>query len=181
LTQAVEIFFDLARLRRSPADLPTSQPLLMATLVAYVILGVVLFMIAPPKFGHAVVFVALELGISLLGLAIFLRLARHPERYLQTATASLGATLGLAPVLLIAAWLVRSQQQNEAALSMVTALRLGIELYAYVVLIRIVKLATEWPWVAAIGAVFTLDLLTFMAVVTLYPEAMPAPAPAPAA
>ena len=84
-------FLELCLLRRAPQDLPASSTLLglilTLNLVASLLVGLAADLSAPVALGQGVADAFLTLGL----LHLALHLTRHPARFLQLATALLGA------------------------------------------------------------------------------------------
>ena len=92
----LKVFLDIVLWRRGPQDLPASRLLLALTALAYVCVSALQLAALNERGSAWFVFVVLD-PILTSGTYLLLKLFRHPERFLQTATAVLGtgALLGL--------------------------------------------------------------------------------------
>ena len=99
-------FVELCLLRRGPQDLPASSTLLglilAINLVASLLVGLAADLSAPIALGQGLADALLTLGL----LHLALRLTRHPARFVQLATALLGAgallsLVAVAPLVLL--------------------------------------------------------------------------------
>lgn len=154
--QLLKVLLDIVLWRRGPQDLPASALLLALTVAAYVGVSVVQLALLeePPGAWTLLVF-----GDPLLlgaGTWLVLRLFRHPERFLQAATAvfGTGALLGLAlylPVQVLLAGAPATTMGGVVALGMVVVFAL--------VTGRILKLATETSLVTGVAMALTYFLL----------------------
>ena len=99
-------FVELCLLRRGPQDLPASSTLLglilAINLVASLLVGLAADLSAPIALGQGLADALLTLGL----LHLALRLTRHPARFVQLATALLGAgallsLVAVAPLMLL--------------------------------------------------------------------------------
>ncbi len=102
----IRFFVELCLLRRAPQDLPGSSALLglilVVNLVASWLVGLAADLSAPVALGQGLADALLSLGLLHLGLS----LTRRPARFLQLATALLGAgallsLVAVAPLLLL--------------------------------------------------------------------------------
>ena len=102
----IRFFLELCLLRRVPQDLPASSTLLglvlAINLVASLLVGLAADLSAPIALGQGLADALLTLGL----LHLALRLTRHPARFVQLATALLGAgallsLVAVAPLMLL--------------------------------------------------------------------------------
>ncbi|MEO8306739.1 MAG: hypothetical protein ABI616_01695 [Pseudomonadota bacterium] len=168
------LFADIARLRRGPEDLPVSTTLLLLTAIAYAALDALLLSLAPGLPGNPVLLIAIDIGVTLAWYAMLLRIARKPERYLQTVTAVLGFQLVLAPVLIASGWLFLKYQADTTWQLPVAMVRLVIEVWALIVLSRILRSATGWPAFGCVALSIGQELVTLLLVSAAVPGAAPA-------
>ncbi|MBK1644676.1 hypothetical protein CKO25_08435 [Thiocapsa imhoffii] len=90
--QALILFFaELCALRKTPQDLPASNVLFGLVVLAAVVVGVVIGLVAGLSFGVSSLHTVVELALTLMALSLALRLVGKPSRFLQAATALLGA------------------------------------------------------------------------------------------
>ena len=175
MKELFRLYTQIALLRRGPQDLPASVLLLVLTIVGYLAINLLMNGLAPPPEPAAAARAAdsgarsfpiqllLDTAFTLVWYAVLLRLARRPERTLQTSTAVFGFQIVLTPLLFIASWLwVRFAQDP--------ALKVPTQLFGILVLLwiiaansHIVKAALEWSG----GASVALVILQFLASVLL--------------
>ena len=143
--------------------------LLLVTLVCYAVLDALLLSIAPNLPGDHVVLIGIDIGVTLFWYWILLRIARKPERYLQTVTGILGFQLVLAPVLIASGWAFLKYQADPTWQFPVALLRLVVEVWALIVLSRILRSATGWPMVGCVALSIAQELITLMLVSAVVP------------
>ena len=161
------VVVDIVLLRRGPEHLPAS-PALLGCLVVLSIIGTGLMSLVMPvsmpvALGQGIV----EAVVVLLWFRTALKAAGKQERFLQTMTAMFAVEVLLRPIV-IPLWgalapFVSKPDPNTpppAALFLVT---MFIGVWAFVVYVRIVRLAFEWPWFLA----FLLLVGQFCAVVVV--------------
>jgi hypothetical protein len=166
------LFADIARLRRGPEDLPASSTLLLVTMIGYAALDALLLSVAPDLAGNPAVLIGIDIGVTLLWYAVLLRIAGKPERYVQTVTAILGFQLVLAPVLIASGWLFLKYQADTTWQLPVAMLRLAVEVWALIVLSRILRSATGWPMFGCVALSIAQELMTLLLVSSLVPGAI---------
>lgn len=143
MLQFLKAFLDIVLWRRGPQDLPASTVLLVLVTAAYVAVSVIQLAMLHEIGSVWFVFVVLDPALLIGGTWLLLRLYRHPERFVQTATAVLGtgALLGLV-VYLPLQWLLQVAGAGpESTFAGMAALALVV-MFALVTG-RILKLAME--------------------------------------
>ena len=111
----------------------------------------------------------------LLWIWLVVRLAHHPERFLQTTTAVFGFQLVLAPLFTLGMALflkVRGDPSWELPASL---LIMALGIWALVVNARILQSATQWPVFACAALVLAQALAARGVLLALFPEAASAP------
>jgi hypothetical protein len=154
--QLLKVLLDIVLWRRGPQDLPASPLLLALAVVAYVGVSLVQLSLLDEPPGAWTLFVFGDPLLLGAGTWLVLRLFRHPERFLQTATAvfGTGALLGIAlylPVQVLLAGAAESTAGLVVAFGLVAVFAL--------VTGRILKLATETSLVTGIAIALTYFLL----------------------
>ena len=91
MLKLLNFFFDLCLLRRAPQDLPASQSLLLVVLGVNALAGILLGMQTWAGAGVAFAATALDIGVLLGLLWAVLRVRGLTPRFVQSATALLGA------------------------------------------------------------------------------------------
>lgn len=166
------LFVDIARLRRGPEDLPASTNLLLLTMIGYAVVDALLLSVAPDLPGNSALLIGIDLGVTLAWYTIVLRIAGKPERFLQTVTATFGFQLVLAPLLIASGWLYLNYQKDPTWQLPVAFLRLVIEVWALIVLARILRSATGWPMFGCVGLSIAQELITLLLVAAFVPGAV---------
>jgi hypothetical protein len=175
----LDAFIGILRMRKGPEDVPASVALLAATLAGGVLLRVLLLVAIPAEtHGNPLVTMALEIGISLLSMVLMLRAAGHSPRFLQTTTAVFGCQLVLAPALFAGRWMQVTYGQQPGMELPSMFLSAVIAVWLLVVMARILRSATEWPLVSCVFAIFAVEALTLLAVISIYPLPQGAVTPA---
>ncbi len=159
-------------MKRGPEDLPASTGLLAMIVLASIVPDVLLLSILPTPFeGSAAALIGVGIGVTLLWSAFVLRVAGKPERYVQTLTAIFGFQLVMAPVLVFSGWFIVAYNADPTWQTPAVALRLVVEVWALVVMARILRSATEWPMFACVLLAITNELLAFLIITTMFPAA----------
>jgi hypothetical protein len=171
LSGILQVLVDITRMKRGPEDLPVSTGLLAMLVVASIVADVVLLNILPkPLEGNAAVLIAIGVGVMFGWTMLVLRVAGKPERYIQTMTAIFGFQLVMAPILIFSGWFMVTYQADPAWQAPAVGLRLIVEIWALVVLARILRSATEWPMFACVMLAITTELLAYMIIISLFPQ-----------
>ncbi len=182
LNDSLRLFADIARFRKGPEDVPVSGTLLGTVVLADAILSGLSMALLPTQLeGSPALIIGLSIAITLLYLKLVLALARHPERFTQTATAIFGYQIVMMPAILATGWLFLTAGQNPSWQAPVIMLRLVVEVWALAVAARILRAATGWPMAACVALAIAGELLTYLALAPFVPQLDPAAAPAPAA
>ena len=159
MLQFLKVFLDIVLWRRGPQDLPASALLLLLVTALYVAVSVTQLLLLHEVGRVWFVFVVLDPALLLGGTWLLLRLFKHPERFLQTATAVLGtgALLGVV-VYLPLQWLLDSVGATpESTLAGIAALALVV-MFALVTG-RILKLAMDSSLFTGVAISLTYFLL----------------------
>jgi hypothetical protein len=159
LLQFLKVFLDIVLWRRGPQDLPASPLLLGLSAVAYVVVSVVQLALLDEPAAAWIVFVALDPLLLVAGTWLLLRLFDRRERFVQTATAVLGAGALLGVLLFLPVqWLLATLAvRPESTAAGLVALALVI-VFALVTG-RILKLATDSNLFTGVALALTYFLL----------------------
>src|SRR5256714_13096653 len=158
MKELIQLFAQIALLRRGPQDLPASTRLLALTVSAYLGVNLVVSSVLPPvKSWPAQVLV--DTLFTLAWYVALLKLLGRSERILQTATAVFGLQGLLSPLLIASDWLML--RFGEDALWQVPVACAGLLLIIWLVAAssQIVKAALEWSAPASVVLVI-LQILT---------------------
>ncbi len=158
-----------------------SASLLVTTLIAYSALSLALTLLLPDPPGRVVAQLFVDTALALLWIAVVLRIARKPERFLQTATAVFGFQLVVAPVFMAGQALLGTYGEDPTWHVPVLLLTLVLGGWALAVNSRILASATGWPVFICLALVLLQALVTWSVLVGLFPEILAAPPAAPAA
>ncbi|HVN42739.1 MAG TPA: hypothetical protein VMT50_08125 [Steroidobacteraceae bacterium] len=147
----LKVFLDIVLWRRGPQDLPASPLLFRLALAAYVAVSVVQLLVLRESAATWVVFLLIDPPLLTGCVWLVLRLYRHPERFLQTASAVLGtgSLLGLLLYLPLQLLLGALGRGPDAGLYQVAALLLLV-VFALVTG-RILKLGAESSLATGVG------------------------------
>ena len=152
MSEIVQLFAQIALLRRGPQDVPASALLLSLTIVAYVAMHGLVAGLLPP-ISNWPAQLAVEVSFTLLWYAALLRLVGRPERMLQTVTAVFGFQTVLAPVVIASVWLVSRFGADATLRAPVTLLWLALLIWLVAANSHVVRCALEWSSVASVGLV----------------------------
>jgi len=160
--QFLRIFLDIVLWRRGPQDLPASRLLLGLATAAYVAASVGQLALLGESAATWFFFVVLDPLLLLAWAWLVLRIFGHRERYVQTATAVLGANavLGFAIYLPLQMLLAALGQDPQSGLAQVVAL-VQVVVFALVTG-RILKFATDSSLFTGIAMSLTYVLLVIM-------------------
>ena len=149
MLKLLNLFFEVAILRRPPQDVPYDLRLLRLALAAYVGSGMlVLFLRTAPD--AALILAAVDLMLLTAMLTLVLNLAELKERLVQTLTALTGAwaliQLVAWPVI---NWLARAEAAAQGQ-GLPLLLVLLIMIWSIAVLAHILRHALSGPWVQGV-------------------------------
>ncbi|MBS0579955.1 MAG: hypothetical protein JSR36_11935 [Proteobacteria bacterium] len=150
--EVLELFAQLLLLRRAPQYLPASGLLLLLTVAAYVVVNCVACSMYPPA-GNWPVLLLVDVGFLLLWNGALLKLARRPERFLQTTTAVFGFQTLLAPLLVAWAWLWQRSHGDPGWQAPLMVVGYGLLIWQVAINSRIVRAALEWSMTASVALV----------------------------
>jgi hypothetical protein len=158
MSEIIQIYAQIALLRRGPQDLPASPLLLVLTVGAFLVVNFAVSSVLPPDNRWPEILVVATL-FTLLWYVLLLRLAGRPERTLQTTTAVFGFQTVLAPLVIGCGWLARRFSPDSPwQVPIVCAVLL---LFAWVIAANsyIVRAALEWSATSSVVLVI-LQLVT---------------------
>ncbi|MCB1789622.1 MAG: hypothetical protein KDJ27_04960 [Gammaproteobacteria bacterium] len=163
----LSFFFDLARLRRGPQDLPASPVLLALVAALSVALGAVN---GAQMFGGmraALGANLLDLVLTMVMLFLLLQFKDHVARWLQTATAfvGLGALAGL--LMLI----VRTPAEALGVVDVAMIIDLIVAIWLHVALGGVLRHALDIPLIAGVIIVLSYTVMAFNLIARVFPLA----------
>ncbi len=169
LRALLAVIVDIVLLRRGPDSLPSSRVLLFAFVLLYLVV-VGLSLVALPK-PPTLWPVQLLTGTFVLLLSYHLAFtaARKRERFLQTLTAVFAVSALFAPALTpMVSAVVQQSAQPQTASGALLILTMGIGVWMFVIQIRIVRAALEWPVLGIIIFICAQELLGAIIFVMLF-------------
>ncbi len=169
--QLIRLFTQIALLRRGPQDVPASPLLLALTVAVYFAITFAVTAVLPPIEGPGVAAQLVDVAFTLAWYFVVLKLLGRPERILQTTTAVFGFQAVLAPVLVVAGWLVWRFQQDPMWQFPVTLMGLGLLIWYIAANQHVVKAALEWSIYASVGLVILQILAEKLVVMAIFPGA----------
>jgi hypothetical protein len=150
MTELVQLFTQIALLRRGPQDLPASMLLLGLTVVAYLVVNLLLNALLSTANAAELPSYPAELlvdtAFTLIWYVVLLRLAGRRERTLQTSTAVFGVQIVLAPLLFFSTWLWPRFAQDTTWVVPVYLFAIVVGVWLIAANSHIVKAAFEWTW-----------------------------------
>lgn len=165
VSEALRVLTGIVRLQKGPEDLPFSKPLLVLLIIVSIVLDAITWAVVPlPEKSAAAasgpLLIAIGIAVTFFWYGGLLRLAGKPERSVQTLTAVFGFQVILAPALLFTAWFYFSYYQDPTWKFPAGLLRSAVEVWALVVLARILRAATNWSMFACVMLAIANELLS---------------------
>ena len=145
------VVIDIVLLRRGPEHLPASAALLVSTVALFSVFAVVSALAMGSPAAQVFLELAALIAVTLLWYRVALRLANKGERFLQTATAIFAVLALFAPLAIplqyewltqYRAFIETKAAEPSTSLSLIT---FALLLWLFVVNVRIVRGAFEWP------------------------------------
>jgi hypothetical protein len=180
VSDALRVLTGIVRLQKGPEDLPFSPALLLFLIVVSCALDAVTWAVVPLPEKSAIdasgaLFIGISVAVTLAWYGLLLRLAGRPERYVQTLSAVFGFQVILAPALLFTAWFYFSYYQDPTWKFPAQLLRSAVEIWALVILARILRAATQWPMFACVMLAVANELLSALLMASVVSPAATAP------
>ena len=113
MLRLVKAFWDLAVWRMSPAQLPASVLLLSMISAVLVVLELLDSLLPSPTGDHLFIRIALSVGLPIAWTWVVLVVARHRQRFLQTASALLGIAALSEAFFYPLGWLMHALGQDD--------------------------------------------------------------------
>ncbi|HEX4647232.1 MAG TPA: hypothetical protein VH111_00250 [Steroidobacteraceae bacterium] len=174
MKQLIQLFAQIALLRRGPQDLPASTLLLALTVAGYLGVTLLVSSVMPPMPGWpGAPQVLADTVFTLVWYVALLKLVGRPERILQTATAVFGFQVVLSPLLITSDWLVLRFRQDDLWQLPVVSASLLLLVWVIAAYSQIVKAALEWSSPASVVLVILQTLTGQMLVIGLFPPVKP--------
>jgi len=169
MKEIIQLFTQIALLRRGPQDLPASLLLLVISITGYFGVSFLVSYLMPPIKGwlaHLVV----DVVFTLAWYVVLLRLAGRSERTLQTTTAVFGFQAVLSPLLIISEWLMLRFAQDATWQLPVAIMWLMLVIWVIAANSHVVKAALEWSSAASVVLVIAQILAGQFLLVALFPS-----------
>jgi hypothetical protein len=165
VSEALRVLTGIVRLQKGPEDLPFSAALLVLLIVVSSALDAVTWAVVPLPEKSAMdasgpLLIGIGVAVAFFWYGLLLRLAGRPERFVQTLSAVFGFQIILAPALLFTAWFYFSYNQDPTWKFPAGLLRSAVEIWALVILARILRAATSWPMFSCVLLAVANELLT---------------------
>jgi hypothetical protein len=168
MKELIQLFAQIALLRRGPQDLPASGLLLALTLLGYLGVTFAVCSVLPPLRGWPAQVLVTAL-FTLLWYVVLLRVCKRSERLLQTATAVFGLQALLAPLQSTCEWLLLRVAQNSPWRVPVELGALALVVWLIAASSHIVRAALEWSSPASVALVILQSFATLLLLLTLFP------------
>jgi hypothetical protein len=166
MKELIQLFAQIALLRRGPQDLPASPLLLALTVSGYVLVSLIVTSVLPPVQGAQVLVAAL---FTLLWYVMLLRFCGRSERILQTATAVFGLQALLAPLVSASDWLWLRFGADSFWQLPVLLIVLVVAVWLIAASSHIVRAALEWSTPASVALVILQSFIGRLLMVALFP------------
>jgi hypothetical protein len=153
MIELARLYAQIALLRRGPQDVPAAGFVLAMTLVAYFAVNAILSHAFQKPETPWVRPLLLDTVFMLAWYAVLLRIARHPERYVQTTSAAFGVETLFSPLLLAADAVLQRLPKESTWRLPLFFLWLIILVWFVAANSHILRNATEWPMPACVGVV----------------------------
>jgi predicted neutral ceramidase superfamily lipid hydrolase len=175
------VLLDIVLLRQGPDSLPGTREVFTVSLIAFLVTNVTTFALQATAGDRWPLHFLLSCVIMLLWYRLMLMLAQKRERYLQTISAIMLARAVFVPVVLPIALEVERRREAlppntppDGETSLIAFIGLILAVWMYVVLVRIVRSALEYPLLGSILVVVGEGMAALtMAVLLLGPPAAP--------
>jgi hypothetical protein len=171
------VVIDIVLLRRGPEQLPASPLLLAISVGLYCVIAATVASTMGTADSRLPLEMAVIVSATLLWYRAALQIVKKPERFVQTATAMFATRALIAPLDLPVRLTVFTQVQAGTQPSSVLALLfLFLLVWQFVINVRIVRAAFEWPLAGAIVMIIAQEFAVLLVVASLFGNA-PAPTP----
>jgi hypothetical protein len=170
MKELIQLFTQIALLRRGPQDLPASLLLLGMTIVGYFGINFLVSSLMPPLKGWPA-HLAVDVVFTLVWYVVLLRLAGRSERTLQTTTAVFGFQAVLSPLLVVSEWLMLRFAQDATWQLPVALMWLILVIWVIAANSHVVKAALEWSSAASVALVILQILAGQLLLFALFPGA----------
>jgi hypothetical protein len=152
MKELIQLFTQIALLRRGPQDVPASMLLLVLAVLGYAAVNVIVQVLVPTVAGWGPRLV-LDVAFTLVWYILLLHFVGRPERILQTVTAVFGFQAVLSPPLALSSWLLGRFSEDATWQLPVTLIFLILVTWAIAANSHVVQAALEWSMVGSVALV----------------------------
>jgi hypothetical protein len=153
MIELVRLYAQIAMLRRAPQDVPAASFVLAMTVIAYFAVNALLNQALQPLPIPWLRPLLVDMAFIFAWYVMLLRLAKRPERVVQTTSAVFGVETVLAPLLVAVGWAVRRLGQESTWLLPLMFIWIVLVVWMVAANSHILKNALEWPMLACVGLV----------------------------
>jgi len=173
MKELIQLFTQIALLRRGPQDLPASRLLLWMSVVAYFGINFLVSCLMPPMEGWPAE-LAVDVVFTLLWYFVLLRVTGRSERILQTTTAVFGFQAVLSPLLVISNGLLARFIKDPTWQLPVFLIWLVLVTWLIAANSHVVKSALEWSSTASVFLVILQIVAGQIVLAALFPPPLTA-------
>ncbi|WP_328986408.1 hypothetical protein [Thiorhodovibrio winogradskyi] len=160
----LHFFIDLCLLRRAPQDLPASSVIFALVVVAGTLGSMLLALSAGEKALVGFLQGLLDIAFMAALLHVILRLVDKPARFLQTATALIGADTLIGLVALLPLSLAAGADETSGLLVLAGFLFMGLVVWGVLASAHILRHAFEIPLMQGVFLAIAYDVLAFFVI-----------------
>ena len=168
MKELIQLFTQIALLRRGPQDVPASALLLWMSVVAYFGINFLVSCLMPPMEGWPAE-LAVDVVFTLVWYFVLLRVTGRSERTLQTTTAVFGFQAVLSPLLVISNGLLARFIKDPTWQLPVALMWLMLLIWVIAANSHVVKAALEWSSAASVALVILQFLAGQLLMFALFP------------
>ena len=168
MKELIQLFTQIALLRRGPQDLPASAFLMWMSIVGYFAINFLVGSLMPPVDGWQGR-LAVDVVFNLVWFVALLRFAGRSERILQTTTAVFGFQAVLAPLLVVSDGLFVRFARDPTWQLPAALIWLIFFIWVVAATSQVVKVALEWSGPASVSLVILQILAEWMLLFALFP------------
>jgi hypothetical protein len=169
MKELIQLFTQIALLRRGPQDLPASLLLLTMTIVGYFGINFLVSSLMPSIKGWPDAHLVVDVVFTLAWYVVLLRIAGRSERTLQTTTAVFGFQAVLSPLVVVSEWLMLRFAKDATWQLPVALMWLMLFIWVIAASSHVVKAALEWSSPASVALVILQFLAGQLLLLTLFP------------
>ena len=162
LLAILHFFVELCLLRRNPQDLPASQGLLNVIVGIGLLGGLLLSVTAGGSMLNGLVQTGLDFGLMLGVLYLAMRALDKTPRFLQTATALVGADTLVGLVALVPVGLLGPEIEQSPQLMLAGLMFLALVIWSVIIAGHILRHAFDIRLGQGVAIAIAFDLLSFM-------------------